>query len=246
MSLHSLNSDYDYLKIHLNGSVNMDANTAPSTQSSLPAAPFPPSGYANETVINHGLGYIPMFRVFWDPDKNGTLYGTFANPSGGRKDPWLTAFVDTANLTLILNTDGGTKSDVPVYYRIYDNQGTAVDSDSAIDKIFKVGSSSVSVPASGTSVVTNDVTITIPHGADETPFFTVQFSENSTDWYPLGSRIEGTFDTTSGPPGGPYSRIFYTSAYAYSDADNLYIVCQSNYTASAKTIYVRYALDYAV
>lgn len=244
MSQYSLNSDFDYLKIHLNGSTTIDANSTPTSNSTMPFAPFPPLGYADEISINHGLGYIPMYRLFWDPAKDGTLYGYYANPSGGRIDPWLTAFVDTDNLTLVMNTDGIAKSDIPVYYRVYDNQGVAVNSDSGIDKVFLTGESSTSVPAAASSVTTNDVTITVPHGQTEAPFFTVQFSENNSDWYPMGVLIEGLFDTASGPMGGPYARRFYTSAYAYTDATNLYIVCQSNYTASSKTIYVRYALDY--
>ena len=241
----SLDSDFDYLKVYLSGSTTISANSALTSESQLPDTAYPSIGLSGSTTITHNLGYVPMVRVFWDPAKNGKWYNSFADPGGARLDPWVLIRVTSTDLKIIMNTDGGAKTNIPVKYKIYDNGDVAVTSDLPVDKIFQMGSSNGSVGPAASSVVASESTITIPHTGGEAPMFTLQFSLDQVNWYTSGSRIDGTYDTASGPPGGPYTRVFWVSAYGYVDSNNLYAVIQSNYTATAKTIYIRYALDYS-
>jgi hypothetical protein len=83
----------------------------------------------------------------------------------------------------------------------------------------------------------------IAHNGGAAPLWSVQFSEDGRNWYSEGTRIVGPYDTGSGPPGGPYSRYYYTTVFTRADANYLYIHLQSNY-GSPKTIFVRYECDY--
>ena len=235
----SLTSDREYLKIFTDGLITLIANGTPDADSTFPTDPAGPFGFASFLVIPHTLGVVPLVRGFWDPDKNGRFYGERSS----FKDPWLKIISTATSVKLIMNTDGAAKTNIPVFYRIYDVGSVAATSDSAIDKIFKKGTSSGIVGASALSTTITELTVVIPHSAGERPLYTVQISEDQINWYASGTQIVGPFDTTSGPPGGPYSLYFYTSCYCYTDSLNLYVVLQNNY-ATSKTLYIRYTLDY--
>lgn len=234
----SLTSDRDYLEIYQDGLITISADSTPDSDSTFPADPSAPSGYAGFVNITHNLGTIPLVRAFWDADKNGTFYGE--KISG--KDPWLKVIANSTDVKLIMNTDGAVKNDIPVFYRIYDFGSKSVTSDSRIDKIFKKGQTSGVALLSGVSSSATETILTIPHNAGEVPLYTVQFSEDNTNWYPAGSQIIGEFDTSSGS-GGVYSIYYFTSVYCYVDNLTLYVVMLSNYP-SDKTLYIRYVLDY--
>jgi hypothetical protein len=239
----SITSDKDYLKIFQDGQVLISANGTPDADSTYPADPNAPTGFAGSQTITHNLGTVPLVRAYWDKDKNGRWYNALAYVSGVPFDPRLKIIVTTSTLKLIMGTDGGAKTNIPVFYRIYDFGSKSMDSDRRIDKIFLVDDASGVVSAAAVSDIPNQTVITIPHGAGEAPLFTIEFSENQSDWYSEGSQIVGGFDTSSGPPGGPYAYYYYTTASASVDATNLYLTLESNY-ATSKTIYVRFALDY--
>lgn len=234
----SLSSDFDYLKIAADGAITLDANGTPDADSTFPADPSAPFGFASSVTIGHSLGTVPMVRAFWDANKNGVWYGE--KLSG--QDPWLKIIATTSTVKLIMNTDGGAKTAIPVFYRIYDLGNVAVTSDSRIDKVFLASSTSGVVALSGSSASYSTTTLTIPHGGAAAPIYTIEISEDTVNWYPAGVEIVGPFDTGSGPPGGPYARYYSTSAYGYVDSTNLYIVLRSNYNVQ-KTVYVRYAVD---
>lgn len=235
----SLTSDRDYLEIYQDGAITLNANGTPDADSTFPADPSAPFGFASSTTITHNLGSVPLVRAFWDPDKNGKWYGE----KSSFKDPWLKVIATTTTVKLIMNTDGAAKTAIPVFYRIYDFGNKAITSDSRIDKIFtKDDTTGIALLSAGSFFVTETL-LTIPHNGGEAPLYTVQFSEDNTNWYPAGSVIVGPFDTTSGPPGGPYARYYFTSVYCYVDATNLYVVMENNYSTN-KTLYIRYALDY--
>lgn len=239
----SITSDKDYLKIHDDGLITISANGTPDADSTFPADPNPPFGKAGSTTITHNLGTVPLVRAFWDPAKNGRWYNAFVFPAGVQIDPWLKFIATTSTLKLIMNTNGAAKTNIPVFYRIYDFGNKAVDSDSRIDKVFLKSVANATLGAAPSSAAPVQTTVAISHGAGEVPNWTLEFSEDQTNWYSEGSQIVGPFDTASGPPGGPYVRFFYTSAFAMMDTTNINITFESNY-GSGKTIYVRFALDY--
>ena len=242
LSTVSITSEKDYLRIFQDGQVTISANGTPDADSTFPADPYAPFGFAGFYTIDHNLGYVPMVRAFWDPNKNGVWYNSGAS-GGYATDPWLKTIITTTQLKLIMNTDGAAKTDIPVFYRIYDFNSVAVNSDSRIDKIFFSDESQVTLSAAASSAVNETIVLTIPHGGNVPPLWTMQFSEDRLDWYNEGLRSIGLPDLTSGPPGGPYSYYYTTSCYAYVDATNLYIHASSNY-ASPKTIYLRFSTDY--
>lgn len=238
----SITSDKDYLKIIDDGEVLISASGSPDSDSTFPNDPVAPFGFIGTKTIEHNLGIVPLVRAFWDPNKDGTWYSGFRYGTGGSIDPWLKFIATTTDLKLIMNTDGSAVSDIPVFYRIYDFTNRAATSDSRIDKVFKKDqfSRTIAGTGGGAPVV---VMVAIPHPAEEAPLWTVEFSENGDDWYMEGLQIIGPWDTGSGPPGGPYAHFYSTSVMASVDRDNLYVYFINDYT-TAKTIYVRYALDY--
>lgn len=245
----SITSDKDYLKIHDDGQVLISANGAPDSDSTYPNDAFAGT-LAGSTTIAHPLGTIPMFRAFWDPNKNGQWWAAHAFPSSTlglfpfqEVDPFLLALVSSTDLKLIMATNGAAKTDIPVFYRIYDLGSKAITSDSRIDKVFKKASSSISLGAAANSANPTFTVLPLPHSAGEVPLWRMQFSEDNSNWYEENTKIIGPPDTTTGPPGGPYSRYFYESAYSYADSTNFYIIFENNYLSS-RTIYYRYALDY--
>lgn len=239
----SITSDKDYLKIAADGTITISANAAVGADSTFPADPSQPS-LAGSTTITHGLGSLPLVRAFWDKAKNNTWYNAYCTPMGTKVDPWLKVLTTTDTLKLIMNTDGAAKTNIPVYYRIYDLTSHSFSSDERIDKIFKKDTANKIVATAISSLDPAYASLIIPHGQAEAPIFSIQFSEDNSHWYQEGTQIVGGFDTTSGPPGGPYARYYYTSAYAAVDATNLYLYFESNYDTGPKTIYVRYELDY--
>lgn len=244
----SLTSDRDYLKILDDGQILVNANGTPDADSTFPYDMDAPFGYAGFQEITHNLGSIPLVRAFYDPLKNGKWYSVFGYKDGGgfpvKIEPWLKYIVTTTTLKLIMNTDGSADTNLPVFYRIYDLGEKSADSDSRIDKIFLKDSSSGSVAGSASSLDQAETILTIPHGAGEAPLWSLQFAESASGpWYGEGNQIIGPYDTGSGPPGGPYARYYYTQAFGAADDTNFYAYLQSNYS-SAKTVYVRFALDY--
>lgn len=236
----SLTSDKDYLYIQQDGQLLINSNTTPDADSTFPADPSAPFAFASFQTVTHGLGSVPLVRAFWDPAKNGLWYNARLN----NVDPWLKIIATTTQLKLIMNTDGGAKTNIPVFYRIYDFLNVAVNSDSRVDKIItKDATRSVVVPASPGSITVVESTLTIAHGLGEVPIWSLEFSEDGVNWYQEGGQIVGPFDLGSGPPGGPYARYYYTQAYARADSSNFYITGQSNY-ATQKTLLFRFALDY--
>lgn len=244
-SQQSFTSDKDYLYINQDGAITISANATPDADSTFPADPGAPFGLAGFATINHSLGSIPLVRAFWDPAKNGMWYANKDLNNTALPDPWLKTISTLTAVKLIMNTDGAAKTDIPVFYRIYDFLQVAVNSDSRVDKIFKKDAKNGNVAASPGSITVVETLLTLPHGAGEVPIWSLEFSEDQINWYNEGRQIVGPFDTTSGPPGGPYARYYYTSAYARADSNNFYVILQSNY-GSIKTIYVRYALDYRI
>lgn len=240
----SITSDKDYLKIFDDGQVLISANGGLDADSTYPADPSAPLGFVGSRTIPHTLGSIPLVRAFWDPAKNGRWYSADCRPGDIRLDPWLKFIATTTGVKLIMNTDGAAKTNIPVFYRIYDLGLHATDSDSRIDKVFMKDTSFGQVAATGSSLNPNQTVLPIPHPAGEAPLWTLEFADNPNGpWYPEGLQIIGAFDTTSGPAGGPYSRYYYLSAFGSVDRNNLYVTLESNY-GSVKTIYVRFALDY--
>lgn len=240
----SVTSDKDYLEISEDGAITISADGTPDSDSSYPVDPFPPSGFAGSTTVNHGLGTIPMVRAFWDAEKNGTWYSAFFFKNNIQIDPWLKVISTTSTVKLIMNTNSEDPiEDIPVYYRIYKFGDKAITSDERVDKIFLKDSTSAVLPASVSSLNFTYNTLTIPHGMSvEVPIWSLEFSVDNENWYAEGTKIVGDFDTSSGPPGGPYARYYVTIVTGYIDDTNFYIQLEGN-NASNVTVYVRYSLD---
>lgn len=239
LSKTSITSDKDYLKIWQDAAITISANGAPDADSTFPADPSAPLGFTGSTTINHPLGVVPLVRAFWDAGKNGLWYATDSfDVFGVRTDPWLKVIATTTQVKLIMNTDGAAKTDIPVFYRIYDLGNKSVDSDSRIDKVFFKDTASGTVAASPFSIEIRETILTIPHTETEAPLFGMQFSENQVDWHDMGTHIAGGFDPASGG-----ARYYFTAAFITADATNLYIHLQSNYDVP-KTIYARFVADY--
>lgn len=242
LSLVSLTSDKDYLKIFDDGEITINANAAPAADETFPSDAYATT-LTGSKIITHNLGTPPLVRGFWDPLKSGVWWAAHAFPNSVEIDPFLNMIVDGSTLKLIMATNGAAQTDIPVFYRIYDLGNVAVTSDSRIDKIFAKSQGSGSVAAAASSFSPKFTIVTIPHNQGEVPLWTLQFSEDNQNWYGENGKIIGAPDTTTGPPGGPYSVYFYTRAFGSADKNNFYIYLESNYL-STKTIYYRYSLDY--
>ena len=211
----SLSSESRYLSLRLDGTLSLASGSS--------------------SVITHNYGSVALVRVFYQ--RGGRWYSSRADAS-----PWAEYSSGTNSVTISCVADGTTGT-LPIYYRIYVIEDNLVVNDTTrLDKIYRKESFTGAVGASGTSFTPVTATTTIPHGQGEEALWTLQFSLDNTNWYPEGTRIFGSFDTGSGPPGGPYSRYYLVSAYGSSDASNFYITLVNNHP-SAKTVYVRYALD---
>ncbi len=232
----SVTSDKDYLKIFDDGPITVSTVGGGDADADLLAVE------SGSETITHNIEDVPMVRAFYDPEDNGMWYDS---PADGDNFAtcWLTLSSTTTTTKLIINSLD-PQTDIPVFYRIYDLGDRSFTSDDRIDKIFRKDDDlSDTVDAAADSASPETTTITIPHGQGEVVNWTLQFSEDGSTWSNGGSRLNGAPDTTSGPPGGPYSFNFYTIAYGKCDDTNFYIVLRSNYD-SEKTIFLRYALDY--
>lgn len=248
----SLTSDKDYLKINNQDSILISATGTPEADSAFPNEAFAAT-WTGSQLITHGLGSVPLVRAFWDPGKNGKWWSSHAFPPSTlglfpfqEVDPFLQFIADTTTLKLVMGTNNTPVTNVPVFYRIYDLGQVAVTSDSAIDKIFfKQPSANGAAAATLDSSAPTFAVISVPHGQTEVPLWTLQFSEDNSNWYNENGKIVGPPDTITGPPGGPYSVYYYTRVFCYADATNFYVILENNY-ASTKTIYYRYTLDYRI
>ena len=234
----SLTSDHDYLKLKLQAETNVTVTAA------LDADAHPNANAATATTVAHALGEIAFVRTWVDINKDGNWHMAKYNIGTGSTF-WASSSSTTSATKVILNSDGTTTTAMPVYYKIYANGDNGFTSDELYDKIFAKGTSSSSIAASGSSLTFTSTIITIPHSGGEVPLPSIEFSEDNSDFYEGGSVIEGPPDTTTGPPGGPYSRYFLTLADAYADEDNIYITIYHNY-ASIRTVYIRYILEYVL
>lgn len=245
----SITTDRDYLEIVDSNDLFLTATSAQSdADGQYPHTVMVGDSTVGTSVpINHNIGSIPIVRVFYDPDKNGTLYNTArfttgdytAEVSGPR-----VFHVSTAATTKILMNAPSSISNVPVYYRIYKFGDKGVSTDYAIDNIFAKGTDSETLGAAADSTLPVMSVNTIAHGLGEQILWKLQFSESPTGpWYDEGNLLFGAPDTTSGPPGGPYERYFYKTAYGYANATNFYISYLHNY-GSGQTIYTRFVWEY--
>lgn len=245
----SLTSDREYLKIYKEGTGTLDATGSVDPETTLPKDAFGAT-YSNSVTIYHGLGYVPLVKVYWDPMKNGRWWQSHSFPDSSlglfpyqEVDPYVNVIVDTTTIKIIMASNRSGVTAIPYIYRIYDIGNVAATSDSPIDKIFQKGSGSATASAAGGTMAPSFTIVTIPHDHGYPPVFDIQFSEDGDNFYTENQKIIGPPDTGSGPPGGPYSRYFYSWVYGYSDANNLYIILVNVYTY-AKTIYYRYTLGY--
>lgn len=240
----SLTSDKDYLKIINDGFVTISANATPDADSTFPADLTAPFGLAGSLIIPHSLGYVPLVRCSWDSQNNGLWRNLRYNSN---VDPWLKIISTSTYVKLMMNTDGAAKNNIPVYYRIYDTGNVAANSDSGLDKIFLKQATSAQVPLSSGSITESQVVLAINHGGGDllAPNFTIEFSQDQVNWYQEGMLIQGPWDTSSGPPGGPYARFYYTTAWGEINKDQLFLHLISNYPSNV-TVYVRFAVDYKV
>lgn len=247
----SITSDFDYLKIVQDGTISVTTSAITDPDFEFPSDPFggfPGSGEQSVTTITHNLGSVPMVRAFIDSGNNGLWYSSYQQIGFILIDPNLLTLVDTSTLKLCVNT-GTHKANIPVYYRIYNPTNRAINSDARIDKIFQKSDPAAPTQATlGACTFSSDnvqAVATIPHNQGEAICFTMQFSQDGTNWFNDGGFIYGPPDTGSGPPGGPYAYYYYCRAYASADNNNFYIRFEHNYPTS-KTIYARWALDYRV
>jgi len=245
----SLTSDKEYLKIYIEGTGTLDANGSVDPETTLPKDAFGAT-YSGSTTVYHGLGYVPLVKAYWDPMKDGKWWASHAFPDSSlglfpyqEVDPFMNIIADSTTVKFIMASNRAGVTAVPFLYRIYDIGNVAATSDSAIDKIFQKGTGSATANAAGGTMAPSFTIVKIPHTHGYPPSFDLQFSEDGTNFYGDNQKINGPPDTSSGPPGGPYSRYFYTSAYGYSDKDNFYIILENVYT-SARTIYYRYTLGF--
>lgn len=243
----SLTSDRDYLEVVTNSSTTVSATSIAGDPDGVYPRTVDYGSYSGSTTITHSLGDVPIVRAFFDSDKNGRLYNTIRWSSGSsyladKAAPLLITQSTTSATKLIINAQSST-SNIPVYYRIYRFGTKGVTSDAAIDKIFNKSSDNKAVGAAASSSDPVEGNSTIPHGQGEKIFWTLEFSDNQTDWYREGALVFGSPDTGTGPPGGPYANYYYYVAYGSADATNFYVTYVHNYPTS-KTIYTRFVWDY--
>ena len=94
------------------------------------------SAYIRRVTINHNLGYVPFFRVFYEPFGDGKLFPAiydtdYALPNpintfgGANAGPVMMAQADETTLELTLVYPDASKASVqyPVHYVIYKDYG---------------------------------------------------------------------------------------------------------------------------
>jgi hypothetical protein len=246
--MQSITSARDYLEIVLNDNVNVSATVVGGDADGVFPATVTPGTYSGSTTLTHNIGSVPITRIFYDSDKNGTLYNTIRWTDGlfylGSVVAPQGLVVNTTTTTKLLINAPSSVSNVPIYYRVYRFGDKSVTSEELIDKIFDKGTSSRTITAASDSDTPKLATDTIPHNQGEKIFWSLEFAESANGpWYKEGTLLFGDPDTSSGPPGGPYARYEYKTAYGYADATNFYVNYVHNHTSS-QTIYVRYVWDF--
>jgi len=202
--------------------------------------------YSGSTTITHNVGSIPLVRAFYDSDKNGKIYCTTRFDTSGylgyASAPQLLTVNTSTTTKLIINAFSAV-SNIPVYYKIYRFGTKGFTSDEEIDKIFDHDVDSKTVSAAANSNAPSLGTSTILHDQGELIGWELEFSDDQDNWYKQGTPLFGAADTASGPPGGPYARYFYKTAYGYTDSTNFYINYVHNYPTN-QTMYARFVWDY--
>lgn len=245
----SITSDRDYLELVDHDDITLSASSnQPDSDGQLPQTILSdhPFDVGSGVTVTHNIGSIPIVRLFYDPDKNGKLYSTprfttgdyLAQASGPRVFP-----VSTSTATKILMNAPSSVTNIPVHYRIYKFGTKGFTSDTEIDKIFNKGTADASTSAAADSLSPVLATDTIPHGQGEQILWKLQFSDDQVNWYDEGNLLFGGADTSSGPPGGPYARYYYKTAYGYADSTNFYVNYVHNHP-SGQTLYVRFVWEY--
>jgi hypothetical protein len=92
--------------------------------------------YTRDYVVNHDLGYTPLFRIFYEPFGDGKIMTALqdsqyylSNPvntyGGGASGPTCMGQADDTNLTITLyyNSNSLAASSFPVYWVIYKDYG---------------------------------------------------------------------------------------------------------------------------
>lgn len=241
----SLTSDRDYLELVDKRDLTMSASGGSDSDFTTPGTIYEGFNYG-VTTINHSVGAVPFVRAYYAPSGGNRYYSTLNYNAGGyqsRANPWIltVASSTTVKVGLLSNT---TSNNIPVHVRIYRfKTNTSFTTDEEIDKIFETGSNSRTLSAAASGVAPASATNTIAHSGAADALATLEFSLDQITWYSGGSLAFLGYDTASGPPGGPYTRIYYATALASSDDANIYIYYEHNSNAS-RTIYTRYVLDY--
>lgn len=111
-------SGKNYMRRH--SSTGSQAVAAPSNSES--------HGFTTDITVNHGLGYVPVVRVYFDSANNGRLYPAGGNPNGGTywglssNSVYCLFTVDTNNLYIQLVSNTSKVGTRDVYYVVYENE----------------------------------------------------------------------------------------------------------------------------
>jgi hypothetical protein len=110
------------------------ANLAPINAAAPTVSKYGGAFYATDITINHGLGIIPMFSMYYEPFGDGVIWqplprslggNYFQNPiNPGQYGPGLYGWVDINNVYLQLRFPNNTLTGTfPVYCVIYRDYG---------------------------------------------------------------------------------------------------------------------------
>jgi hypothetical protein len=233
----SLTSDRNYLSLIHKEDITMDASGSSDADFIFPNT-YIFSSSRGVYQVTHNLGQVPFVRAYFAPAGNTRYY------SYNEGDPQLIT-VSTTTTTKVGLLTLSSANNIPVHIRIYRfNPDKSFTSDEEIDKIFeRDGTHQVAMASAPFSITPVETESTIPHTGGAEALATLQFSVDQTNWYSAGSQIFQGYDLASGPPGGPYARYYFTTAFASSDENSVYIKYRHN-NPFAQTIYSRYVLDY--
>lgn len=94
------------------------------------------NGYKSTLTIPHNLGYVPLFRVYYEPYRDGRVMEAFQDnawylpetPNATRINaiaPTLMAWADQINLYVVLYFTDSTLSayNFPIYHTVYKDYG---------------------------------------------------------------------------------------------------------------------------
>lgn len=112
----------------------MKRDTSSGTQSvAAPVTVFLTFQYATVTPVAHNLGFIPIFRVYYEPFKDGVIWPALGNRTtafavnprnAAETGPYLLAYPDSANLTVEIGYSTNVLTGTyPIYYVIYKDYG---------------------------------------------------------------------------------------------------------------------------